>query len=206
MLNIKQFINKDIRETPFLLIGKGPSFSNIKNININNYKVITLNHTVDVIPNPWLASLIDINVIEQTKRLYTAKNILIPYYPHLSLEEDPSPPHINIEKFIKRYPILQKFNDENRLVCYDLSDAVGYRSDFVFDIGIFSGDTIFNALAALGAKSISSVGIDGGENYDSKFSYLNDISLLKNKQDSFDASIERIKQTEIKYNIKLNRL
>jgi hypothetical protein len=58
----------------------------------------------------------------------------------------------------------------------------------------------------LGAKDISSVGLDGGAQYDNTFSNLNGITLLKNGQESFDASIKNIERIERHSGVKLKKV
>jgi hypothetical protein len=92
--------------------------------------------------------------------------------------------------------LLRKLKNEGRLVWYNLSTSnrqVG--SSPLIEAKFFSAESAVNILAECGAKTIRSLGIDGGNMYASSFDDLKTKTLLANTQTSFDKQFRQIAKT-----------
>ncbi len=185
-------------DKPWLMLGKGPTFSQLASVPVDEYNTISLNHAVRELQVD-LAHVIDIDVVEDLGDvlLANARYILMPRHPHVSS----SPcPQLSIEDWIKAIPTLKTLDDANRLVVYDL--ALGKEDD---EEGIpliyFSSEAALGILGKLGAKTVRSLGVDGGRSYSKAFSDIEAKSKLANGQSSFDLQFERLDQIATKYDI-----
>lgn len=176
---------------PILLAGKGPSFDKIREANLLDYNVFTLNHAVLSTPCDY-AHIIDYDVIKDCEEaIYNnAEFLVMPYYPHFGFR---SHPELNIEKLIESNPLIKKMNDEDRLLCYNLAT---YSPPQVGDsprvkAKYYSAEAVVNLASLWGAKTIRTVGIDGGSNQSPSFSNLPNL----NKERGYDLQWKGIQES-----------
>ncbi len=203
----------DVNSKPWLILGKGPSFSQIEAVDLSQYFVCTLNHTIREV-SADLAHIIDIDVLidcaEQIKK--NAKCLAMPLYPHVNSSRTKK----NLFEFANEIPVLAELNAENRLFYYDLRPDLPekkippikkriYSRFFknkkspqkvpVIRGTYFSAEAAINLLAESGVKTIRSLGIDGGAEYSDRFDDLSETTLLANGRDSFDKQFPEIAKT-----------
>lgn len=196
MKNISElFSGNNLKDKPWIIIGKGPSFSAIKNINLKNYYSFALNHSILQLDEADICHLIDFDVFEkcQDEIDKKAKFLCMPMNPHFKHE----PSEITLKDLIKTNKVLDKINKEGRLFWYNHlqknrllnknnSERIFYKN---VEVKYFSAEAAFNILGMNEVKEIYSAGIDGGSEYDRKFS---DATLLANGRNSFDIQFDEI--------------
>lgn len=182
----------DVNEKPWLMIGKGPSFKKISNVEPDEYFVCTLNHTIREVKAD-IAHIIDIEVITDCdEEIYkNARYLVVPYHPHVKCSRS----NKTINDFVNEIPILKKIEEEGRLVWYNLSSSKQHGDSPIIEAKFFSAEAALNILAACGVQTVRSLGIDGGSQYSQAFNDLNDKTLLANGHESFDRQFEGIAKT-----------
>jgi hypothetical protein len=178
---------------PWLILGKGPSFARRKEFDLTRFHLLSLNHAVR--EQPVLAAhVIDVDVIDSCADILeqNARVLVMPWYPHVHNQVGSQ----SLSDLVERLPVLQRFEQQNRLLWYDLSTSrVRHGSAPVVEATYFSAEAALNLLAAAGVGCIRSLGIDGGSAYSSAFADLQDKTLLANGRDSFDLQFEGFART-----------
>lgn len=178
------------RNRPFLILGKGPSFSLFEDFDVSDYNLVALNHVVREVKVEF-AHIIDIDVIEACADcLYdNARYLVVPQVPHV----DCKPTSLTLANFVDTIPVLRQFSDEGRLLSYPLwsgPDVSGIEKV----AGTFSGSVVVNLLAQARVGHIRTLGVDGGISYSERFSDLSDTTLFKNQHKSFDVQSQEIRK------------
>jgi hypothetical protein len=180
---------------PWLLLGKGPTFSRRGEFDLAAYNLFALNHVVRELPVA-VAHVIDCDVIAAcADRLPAhAQWLLMPRHPHVDCKPDPARP---LESFFGSHPVLRDFDERGRLVWYDLrSKACAPRgSEPPIKVRFFSSEAALRLLARMGARTVRSLGIDGGRAYSNAFADVQQQTMLANQLPTFDvqfAEIDRI--------------
>jgi len=192
MKDFFEWIIDNKNNLPWLIIGKGPSFKKIKDIDISNYQTIALNHAVSN-TSCDIFHMIDLDVIIGIEANVdkNARFILMPYYPNVNNQSG----SLSINEIIKENTFLKKMDVEGRLLCYNSSQAKKYVEGFpVITVKYFSADAVVSLLIEAGVTTIWSAGLDGGTTYNSSFNHLNDKTLLSNGRSSFNSQFIAIAQ------------
>jgi hypothetical protein len=190
---------------PWLLLGKGPSFARLPDVDVRGWRTFGLNHVcrearVDV------AHAIDLDVLDRCgDRLLTHAGVLVmPWHPH---EPDPQRPDWVPRKAVRvsprtlgehaaAHPILRELARDGRLLWYNLSSASDVRPDGPVVRGRhFSAVAALNLLAQAGARTVRSLGIDGGDAYGEAFADLAAVTRLVGGQRSYDLQFPEIGRT-----------
>jgi lipopolysaccharide biosynthesis glycosyltransferase len=205
MRHINEFLRSEgLDESCFLVIGKGPTFSKLDEFDCSQHIKVALNHVVREI-DVFIAHAIDFDVVlDCAQRIdENAKFLLMPYYPHFSNRAT----FKNLRHLVKENYILEKLNNEGRLLWYNFGSSrlkkIGYPS---VGGGFFSGDVIFGVLASAGVKNIKTIGVDGGGTYGGKFLDLSKKTLLVNGRASFDIQFSKIRDHIMKHDLEFARL
>jgi hypothetical protein len=179
----------------WLILGKGPSFERRQDFDLARFRTVGLNHVVRRI-SVEVSSVIDLDVLAECGHdIYrNAQVLLMPRYPHVNFEASDQP----LEHFFNRYPVLGELNQEDRLVWYNYISGKAVDDSPQIPGGYFSAEVIVNLLAVLGARSIRTLGVDGGRAYSSGFDSR---TKLANKQSSFDMQWAGITYTVRRYGI-----
>lgn len=181
----------------WLVLGKGPSFERLNKTDTTGYRVLGLNHTVretcvDV------AHAIDIEVVHDLGHdlLSHASHVVLPWHPHVDFQASAK----TLADFTRELPVLQALADEGRLLTYDLGTWPGPHSmpEPLVAGGWFSGDVVVQLLSRVGARTIHTLGLDGGSSYAQSFSEL---TPLENGQPSFDRQTQAIQQLASAYKL-----
>jgi hypothetical protein len=183
----------DIHTKPWLVLGKGPSYAHIKDINLDDYYTCSLNHVVREHPVD-LAHIIDIDVVEDCKGAIdkNARFLVLPFHPHVNHD----PTKKTVYDFVAAMPVLQSLQKQDRLVWYNLSSSKRrVESSPVIVAKFFSAEAAVNILASCGVKTIRSLGVDGGNTYAAAYEDLKSKTLLANTQPTFDLQFKQIANT-----------
>ena len=183
---------------PWLILGKGPSFEGRDRFDLSGYNVLALNHTVREVPAD-ISLMIDFDVAEACadRLAENARWLLMPRFPHVDFA--PGPP---LEEQIARSSILQHFESQGRLVAFDLNRPSSADGP-VIDAPNFSGEAALDILGHLGARTIRSLGVDGGKSYAPGFSKS---TLLANRQPSFDVQFSEFLKIILRHKLDYCRL
>lgn len=188
-------------KSQWLILGKGPTLERKREFDLTPYRTVALNHVVREFPVD-VASIIDLDVVPDCAEALdkNARFLLMPRYPHVKQDPTRKP----LESFFGEYPILKKLDDEGRLVWYNLdtSSKIEDGSPTIHK-GYFSAEVIVNLLATLGAKTIRTLGVDGGVRYSKEFQDLNEKTRLSTGHQNFDIQfagiIRAVKQHSIDF-------
>jgi len=207
MNNVKLLFYKDksLYERPWLVIGKGPSYQLKDTINISEYNVFTLNHVIRQ-QKAKIAHLIDIDVFEScADEIYNnAEYLVMPYYPHTNNKAG----KFSLPELINKLPKLRKIDQEKRLFWYDhlgiLALRFGRLPKTIFRqiwVRRFSAEAALGILALNDVKTVFTLGVDGGSNYNTAFIAKDAHTLLSNGRNSFDDQFDNITRIIMNNNI-----
>lgn len=192
--------NFDINLKPWLILGKGPSFEHVGEVDLGQYSVCTLNHVIREVPAD-LAHIIDIDVVVDCADAIerNARCLVLPYYPHVNCD----PTQKSIHDFVQEIEVLAQLQEEGRLIWYNLSSGKKKMDSPVIRAQFFSAEAALNILATCGVRQVRSLGVDGGSQYSTRFGDLSEKTLLANGHDSFDKQFlgiaKTIRQSKIFY-------
>ncbi len=193
MLELREWIRTArFDDRPWLVLGKGPTFSRRSEFDLSRYHLLSLNHVVRELPVD-VAHVIDVDVVEDCadSLLENCRWLVMPRVPHIQQR----PGHARLEEYCQALPVLRELDQQNRLVWYNAETAPPVGDSPVIEVTYFSSEAALSLLGELGAKEVRSLGIDGGASYSATFSSLASRTRLANGQPSFDlqfAEIERI--------------
>lgn len=200
MIELKDWLSsKHFPEKPWLILGKGPTFAKLKEIDLTQYNTLSLNHVVREL-KVNVSHIIDIDVIETcADQLRTNCDWLImPRRPHVSSRPSEI---LTIDDWKNSIPILRELDEAGKLVCYDLMLGEPARGVSEIEVHYFSSEAALGVLARMGARTVRSLGVDGGRKYSQKFVDLDSETKLANGQPSFDLQFERLEQIATEYKL-----
>jgi hypothetical protein len=177
---------------PWLILGKGPTFSQRDQFDLDEYNLISLNHAVLEQPVD-VAHVVDVDVIEQCGDAL-AENcrwLLMPRHPHVAMRASAA----LLEEFVPHVPTLQRLDDDGRLVWYNARTGRPEGRSPIIDLHNFSSEAALGIAARLGARTVRSLGVDGGRSYSPAFATVAAATLLANGQPDFNsqfAELDRI--------------
>jgi len=192
------------KEKPWLIVGKGPSFAEINKVDLDKFFIFCLNHTISAVERAEIIHAIDFDVFTScASEIYSkAKYLVMPINPHFNNK----PTEDTLFDLLEKNAVLKKLSEEGRLFWYNhikgkalLSDRNKIRLNYK-DVVVkyFSAEVPFYMLGMFGIKELYSVGIDGGNSYDGKFS---NSTLLANGRPSFDVQFDCIRDSIEKFDI-----
>jgi hypothetical protein len=179
----------DLSAKPWVLVGKGPSFERLKEVDTSRYFVCALNHVVREAP-VTVAHFIDIEPVlhcqESLER--NAQFVLLPYHPHSKCKVTSK----TLVDFAEEIPVLKRLAQQGRLIYYNLDSAKPHGTAPVIKARHFSSASALDVLGRCGASRVFSIGIDGGATYSDRFSDLTGETLLANGHNNFDLQFRDI--------------
>jgi hypothetical protein len=181
------------RSTPWLILGKGPSYDLLRSTDVSGYKRLSLNHVVREGPVD-VAHMIDIDVAIDCapSLLANAGVVAMPWFPHVRNKVGPK----TLAEWAAEVPELGQLARQGRLLWYDLSQAKQRHGPGpVVTAAAFSAEAALNLLALAGVKKVRSLGIDGGTSYGSRFDDLKDTTRLNNGHPSYNLQFEGFART-----------
>mgnify|MGYP006291687335 CR=1 FL=1 len=176
---------------PWLVVGKGPSFSRINEINLDDYSVVALNHVMFQIPC-LLGHAIDLDVYNSSDNNFLCRHLVTPWEPHINFK----PGGKNLIDLM-----MESRLGFNSILYYNSSRTK--KKDLKAEgpevrVRFFGSVAVMNLLAMSGASHIFTVGIDGGSRYSQPFELHN---LLANGRKSFDDQFGEFSITKKKYGV-----
>lgn len=187
------FQDNRTKSRPWLILGKGPSFSRRTEFDLSGYDTISLNHTVREQPVD-VAHMIDIDVVDSCADvlLSNAGALVMPWYPHVKNFVG----KLTLEQWVAEKPVLQRLDAEGRLLWYDLkSSPTRYGKQPAVEARSFSAEAALQLLALAGVRHVRSLGVDGGTSYGTAFDDLKDITRLNNGHPTYDLQFEGFART-----------
>ncbi len=185
-------------DKPWIILGKGPTFDKISNLNLEDFNTLALNHVAELIPCT-IGHFIDSEVISK-KFIDNSKHIVCPVFPHKWNRATGIPAKHYFYQYENSHQILEK------LYCYNCSTYKFKAHHLYGDIikaKFFSSEAAFRMLAMLGVKTINTLGIDGGNDYSEHFSHL---KPLTNGRKTFDDQFNELEKITKKWELQWNRL
>lgn len=180
-------------DRPWLLLGKGPTYAKLRGVDASRFRLVSLNHVVREQPVD-IAHIIDLDVVHDCADAIEAHAgvLWMPAHPHVDCRPSEKP----LWQWTKEVPVLRKLAAEGRLVWYNASTWKSPEPGSpLIEVRYFSAEAALDALATAGARVVRSLGVDGGNNYSSSFSDLNEKTLLANGHASFDKQFEGFSRT-----------
>lgn len=183
-------------DRPWLLMGKGPSFSRRHDFDLTRFNLFALNHVVREV-KVQVAHAIDIDVIEDCSEVLEeqCEYLVLPRRPH-----EGKVPGADLEKYVRRIPVLQRLDRQDRLIWYSASTAP-VRGVPTVQVRYLSSEAAIGILGILGAKKVRSLGVDGGVSYGKDFSDVEARTRLAGGQPSFDVQFEGIRKNAAAFDI-----
>lgn len=183
---------------PWLILGKGPSYAQVDQVDTRRYGICTLNHVIRERAAD-LAHVIDLDVVETcaTAIEANARFLVMPWLPHVNHTVS----RRNLAELLADVPVLRRMAEQGRLLCYNLSSARKFypaapyhRSDAPWITArYFSAEAAVGLLAESGVREIRTLGVDGGSAYAMKFHDIAGTTLLANGHSSFDGQFAQIR-------------
>jgi hypothetical protein len=179
----------DLSAKPWVLVGKGPTFDQFKNVDTSRYFVCSLNHVVRETP-VTVAHFIDIEPVLHCQEILeqNARFVVMPYHPHDKCKVTAK----TLSDFAEEIPALKRLAEQGRLIWYNLDSAKPHGSSPVIKARHFSSACALDILARCGASRVFSIGVDGGASYNDRFSDLTGETLLANGHKNFDVQFRDI--------------
>lgn len=170
------------RNKPWLVLGKGPSFTRHKEFSDIDVRFLTvgLNHTCRD-RKMFVTHIFDANVLDELPDLIVQCDyLLMPWYPHVNFGPTPK----TLQDFVNERSMLTEFDQKERLLWYNASTGgLSRGTSPKVKVLFFSGDAIVRLLAMAGVKVIRTLGIDGGTSYAPSFK---DIKPLRGGNTTYD--------------------
>lgn len=181
------------RSDPWLILGKGPTFSKKDSYDLSQFHILSLNHVVRE-QSVRVAHVIDYQVVDDCADAIrrNAEVLVMPWRPHVNYR----PGKRNLEELARTNPTLRLMNESGRLAYYNLSSTRETHGDSpVVRVKFFSAEAALNLLAQAAVRQVRSLGVDGGNTYSPKFDDLKDKTLLSGGHSSFDLQFEGFAHT-----------
>jgi hypothetical protein len=189
---------------PWLILGKGPSFSKYLDLpEDHGYRTLGINNVCRLRP-VFLTLIVDLhNVFQNDDVLFdNTQYLAMPWYPHVKNK----PSRDSLAKLAPECGILRRLKKKGRLVTFNstLSRQQKPGPGPWVHLRYFSGVAAVSMLGIMGVKTIRTLGIDDGSHeYYHKFSRHN---LFLNGRESFSAQVPEIRKLVQKYQLDFARL
>lgn len=198
---------------PWLVLGKGPSFSLYRDDLSDEFNVFALNHAMRA-KKALVGHAVDIEVFDQLNEgdLDQVRYLCVPWVPHVRKQRLLSagkaffgPGERNLLDCCHDQPILKKYLQAGRLLSYNLQTAPSARMNPelpTVKAGSFSASVALELLAQFGASEVRTLGIDGGNAYSRSFADIEQKTKLQTGQTSFDIQFKEMARTIQNHGVK----
>jgi hypothetical protein len=196
MLTAHEWAQKaEIAVQPWLILGKGPSFSKVASVDPGAFATLALNHAARDVKCD-AALMMDFDVFEACGEAIAAnaRYVLLPWRPHFAH----MPTSKTLAHLVAENPLLTRLDAEGRLVLFNAQSARDFAPhprEPITDIKFFSAEAALNILADNGVQVVRTLGVDGGAQYASTFNDLAGSTLLANGRTDFDKQFTQFAQT-----------
>lgn len=172
---------------PWMILGKGPSFSKFTKIDATRYNVLAINHVVDRLDACDIAHFADWETFEACGHTAEAraKFVCMPYVPFLKFAPSPN----TILQHARESERLRRMIGARRVLVYNLMcTSQGRRIEGHPDVHLtnFSAEAVIDYLGKCEVGEVVSLGVDGGATYSNAFSNLVGKTLLASGQSTYD--------------------
>lgn len=170
----------------WLILGKGPSFSQFDQRAAGDFRLLALNDAVREAGPCAIAHFIDLDAFRRNAAhlVKEACAVVMPWFPHVGHSAGPA----NLLQLCDQDAELATLAAQGRLAWYDLATSARQRGGFpTVQALYFSAEAALDLLATAGVKRVRSLGLDGGTAYSGRFSDLDRVTRLANGRKNFDA-------------------
>jgi hypothetical protein len=205
MIELIDWINNvKLPSKPWLVLGKGPSFSARDQFDLEKYNTLGLNHVVRE-QKVTCAHIIDIDVVESCEKelLLNCDWLIMPRVPHVKFFASE---YMNLKDWLECMPVLAEAEKLGKLVTYSLSHFSEPENPWVVQAKYFSSEVAFGILGRMKVDQVSLLGIDGGANYSPVFDDLTEDTLLANRQPNFDLQFQQLSKIAQQFGFKYSHL
>jgi hypothetical protein len=196
MIELREWIrSRPFDDKPWLLLGKGPTFSRRGEFPLDKYNLMGLNNVVAE-QKVDVAHIIDIDVVEKCADALrdNCRFLVIARRPHVKFR----PSEKRLEDYFGEIPVLKELDEQGRLVWYNAASSAPIGDSPEIGVRFFSSEAAMNILGDMGVKKVRTLGIDGGTEYGKEFS---DLPALENERPTFDAQFRELEDIVAKYGI-----
>jgi hypothetical protein len=187
MIELRDWIKSSTFDPkPWLILGKGPSFSRRDEFPLADYNLLGLNDVVSE-QKVDLAHIIDIDVVAKCADALreNCRYLVIARRPHVDFK----PSERLLEDYFSEHPVLEELDKDGRLVWYNAATSPPVGNSRTIGVTFFSSEAALNILGELGVKQVRTLGIDGGTQYSREFEGM---PALQNSLPSFDAQFREL--------------
>ncbi|MGH3079748.1 MAG: hypothetical protein ACRDNH_01250 [Gaiellaceae bacterium] len=196
MIELREWITlSSFEPKPWLLLGKGPTFSRRGEFPLEDYNLMGLNDVVAE-QNVEVAHIIDVDVIEKCAEALRSncRFLVMPRRPHINFR----PAERRLEDYFTEIPVLQELDEQEKLVWYNAATSVSIGDSPQIGVRFFSSEAAMNILGEMGVKKVRTLGVDGGTQYGREFT---DLQPLENERPSFDAQFRELEDIVARWGI-----
>lgn len=202
-----QWIKATLQVRPWCVLGQGPSFDRIEQVDLRGYNILALNRSIKH-AYVSMVSFIDMQALKDCHMaaLAHAHTVVMPWHPHIHSKADPRTLADWLDCNAPFGDTLRDLAEDGRLLSYNSTTAgklPKHKGLPTIGVRYFSGVAAFALLAAAGVKEISTLGLDGGTDYSKLFSVE---TCLDNGRKSFDVQFVEIDRICKKHGIKRTAL
>lgn len=196
MIELRDWMSRALlEEKPWLLLGKGPTFAERGRFPLYEYNLMGLN---DVVAHQRVdvAHVIDLEVVARCADALrdNCRYLVMARRPHVGFR----PVERRLEDFFDEHPVLRELSEQGRLVWYNAATSAPIGDSPVIGVRFFSSEAALNILGELGARTVRTLGIDGGTRYARDFTGHPE---LQNGLPSFDAQFRELEDIAARHGI-----
>ena len=187
MIELREWVGKTTFDPkPWLLLGKGRTFSRRGEFPLADYLLMGLNNVVNE-QSVDVAHIIDIDVVERCADALrrNCRFLVMARRPHVRFR----PGERRIEDYFDDFPVLRELDEQGRLVWYNAATSAPVGNSPQIGVRFFSSEAAMNILGEMGVRKVRTLGIDGGTQYAQEFK---DQPELQNGLPSFDAQFREL--------------
>jgi glycosyl transferase family 8 len=187
MIELRDWITTtSFERKPWLLLGKGPTFTRRGEFPLGDYNLMGLNNVVTE-QRVDVAHIIDVDVVEKCADALreSCGQLLMARRPHVRFRAGER----LLEDYFDELPVLRELDEQGRLVWYNADTSPPVGNSPSIGVSFFSSEAAMNILGEMGAEKVRTLGIDGGTDYGQEFKELPE---LQNGLPSFDAQFRQI--------------
>jgi hypothetical protein len=187
MIELRDWIRTtSFERKPWLLLGKGPTFTRRGEFPLGDYNLMGLNNVVTE-QRVDVAHIIDVDVVEKCADALREDcgQLVMARRPHVRFRAGDR----LLEDYFDGLPVLRELDEQRRLVWYNADTSPPVGSSPSIGVSFFSSEAAMNILGEMGAEKVRTLGIDGGTEYGQEFKELPE---LQNGLPSFDAQFRQI--------------
>lgn len=193
-------------DTPWLLLGKGPSAAHYFPELAHQHPVFALNHAMRGVA-ATIGHAVDIEVFDDLGEadLTRVEYLCLPWVPHVRLWRPLyagktlfGPGSLTLPQYCKRNPLLESYRRRGRLLAYNLASSAPERRHPALPTihgKTFSAALAVRLLAQAGVRRIRTLGVDGGSEYSAVFADIASRRKLQTAQTNFDIQFTEIAET-----------